>query len=406
MAEAVVECSEFQGRSLDTIRGWDEFDANKPGRDPAAERIIDVDVGPRRTPKQYDRIEDVRSDLEDLAGSIPSDEPDRELVEQTAHSNILFLRASAGEEFGFEDYVEGTVGFRPRPVGLNEIDESAQRLDEVLREGGLRYNAGSRGKYRKNFVLSGRAKIKKVVAAGVIAAKLEAAKFFDDVPDLEISPEYVSEDKYGVSALTMDPEGQLHWTVNLLPERHPLDLGRINTIAAHEITGHGFHLKSLERSIQTDRVNPVIGATAMHMPYAFQAEALAQNAESLFPDKSWHNVCRALYNEHVGLVLYDAQWRVNHDEDPKAIVASLKNEEKLPFEPPGYYSKAFITDMRDHPLYRAYLATYHPALRALEPLRAKLMADKEDKQQRQVLNRLYNGAFTPQQVTNMMAESS
>lgn len=400
-AEAPVpERTDFQKHYLEAVRGWHRFDMHRIGRDPSDEPVLDIDVAPPGASKVYPRIEDVRSDLEDLAGDVPPDEPNWELVAATAASNVTFLRAQAGEEFGFEDYVEGTLSFRPGPVKAGEIEESAAKLDEILGYGGLGYDSGSREKYYEEFVLRDNEAIRRAVAGGVAEARRRADGFLAEPPGLDLEPEYVSKDYHGVSELTMDHSHNLRWTVNLMPERHPLDRGRINTLGAHEITGHGYHILSLERSILGGGTNPVLGATAMHMPYAFQAEALAQNAEFMFLDNSWHNVARALYNEHVGLVLYDAQWRVNHGEDPQAVFDGLKREDSLPFEPDAYYGPEFLEAMRDHPLYRAYLASYRSSLKALRPLRGS-----DPEQQRQAVNTLYDTAMTPQRIAALAASA-
>lgn len=401
MSEALPQAPErtdFQRHYLEAVRGWHRFDMHRIGRAPSDDPVLDMDVAPPGAAKVYSRIEDIRSDLEDLASDIPVDEPDRELVEMTANSNVTFLRAQAGEESDFADYVEGTLGLRPEPVRPGEIEESASRLDEILSYGGLRYDSGSRERFYEEFVLHDKAAIKRAIAEGLAEAKRHADAFLAEPPGLDIEPEYVSRDEYGVSALTMDPGRRLRWTVNLIPERHPLDTGRINTIAAHEITGHGYHILSLNRSIRRGNVNPVLGAAGVHMPFAFQAEALAQNAEFIFLDNAWHNAARALYNEHVGLVIYDAQWRVNHDEDPEAVVEGLKREDRLPFEPEAYYAPEFLVAMRDHPLYRTYLASYHLSLEAIRPL-----VNTDPERQGPLVNELYDNAMTPGRIASLAA---
>jgi hypothetical protein len=388
MSEATFECSEFQGRYLDTIRGWDAF-MQEQGSDP----ILDVDVAPERPARRYEDIGAIRTDLEELAESIPSDEPDRPIVEQSVRGNLTFMRALQGESIDFTEFVRGTIGFTPEPLGAGAIDTSAARLDKVLGYGGIRYDAGSKEQFDASLLTSG-TEIKAAVEAGAITARQAAGAFLEDVPDSEIQPEYVSRDEFGVSTITQRPDGSLRWEVNVLPERYPLDIGRINTIAAHEVTGHVFHIETLARNIRAGRTNPIVGATAAHLPYAFQAEALAQNAEFLFLDNSWENVSKALYNAHATMVLYDVHWRVNHDEDPEAIFAELRDEEKLPFEPEAFYSADFIKSLRDNPMYRAYLAVYYPSVHAMEPLRTGMQLD----QQRDVLNSLYNRAVTPQEL--------
>ncbi len=190
MSEAPTpERTDFQKHYLEAARGWHRFDMHRIGRDPSDDPVLDMDVAPPGAAKVYSRIEDVRSDLEDLAGDIPADEPDRELVVMTADSNIVFLRAQAGEEFDFEDYVEGTQGFRPVPVEPGEIEESAARLDEVLRHGGLSYDSGSREKYYKDFVLHDNEVIKRAVAEGVAEAKRHAdSLLLKEPPELDLEP--------------------------------------------------------------------------------------------------------------------------------------------------------------------------------------------------------------------------
>jgi hypothetical protein len=388
------ERTDFQKHYLEAVRGWHRFDLHRIGRDPSDNPVVDIDVAPPGGAKVYSRIEDVRSDLEDLAGDIPADEPDRELVAMTAAANVMFLRARAGEETDFEDYVEGTVGFRPAPLAADEIDASATRLDAILGYRGLRYASASREKFAKDFIQDTDV-IRQAIAEALTEVKDRAGTFLQDPPELDLEPEYIRKDSLGVSALFMDYGRRLHWTVNLIPERNPLDLGRINTLTAHEITGHGYHFMSLGRSIRRGAVNPVLGVGGMHMPIAFQTEALAQHAESEFLDNSWPNVSRAILNEHVMMILYDAAWRVNHDEDPKAVFESIRREDRLPFEPEAFYGEDLLTALRDDPLYRTYIATYYPAAKALSPLRAS-----EPETRQGAVDRLYDRALTPRQIAD------
>jgi len=384
---------EFGQQYASVVRGWHQY--NESAR-PEQEAVIDIDIAPDAPARHYDEADTIRSDLETLAENIPTDDPSHETLERMIGADILYLRALEGEKIDFETYVEGTVGIKPEPVAEAKIQAGAAALDMLLREEGLRYDASHREAFHERFSLRGQRQIRQAFRLGMKTVEAALGRYLE-VPDDGLEIEYVNKDAYWVGLLSGDRKG-LRLAVNT-HGRHPLSRGRIDTIVAHEYGGHAAHLRLWARGIGAGLLNPAVGVTAVHTPYAVQAEALAQNAEHILLDDSWSSIFRALYNQQAGRVIHNMHYRINTGHSPRRV--QEYGRRRLPLEPDENVSAASLKAFRDNPLQRAYIAAYNPSLEMMAPVRSLSFEGR-----RAVLGSLYNRALTPEQIEQTVREAA
>jgi hypothetical protein len=375
------EYSEFAGEYIDVMRGCQAF--------------VDIDIAPPREEsiREYGSLGEVRSDLEELAVSIPRDEPDRELVEQKIGADLMYLRARDGEDIDFHEFVEGTIGITPEPIDEERVQGGIEILDMLLRDQGLNYHPGSKDEYDQKFTLENPEAIRKEFNKSMRRVRRNARGLVG-APSESFDIQYVKdEEAFWVGYLGRTASG-LWMKVNLAK---PQSKARIDTIMAHEYTGHALQLERWEQAIQAGDMNAALGVTAVHTAYAFQAEGVAQTAEHLMLDDSWGSIFRSFYNEYSGRVLHNAHYMINTGEDPKAAEQYVL--ERLPFEPADTLSAKALLDRTANPMYRAYLTAYAPSLEMLRPVRSM-----EPERQREVLRALYGRAMTPAQIGQLVSD--
>lgn len=387
--------SDFSEQYSSTMRGWHDLYARDYSTDPYLDKIIDIDLAPDTPRQKYNTANEVRSDLENLAGDIPADEPDRDVLAQMIGANILHLRAVEGEKIDFETYGEGTIGIKPEPVPEAKIEAGAAVLDMLLKDEGLGYDASFREAFHERFTLTGQRAIRRAFRLAMKASEVALGRYVE-VPDGGLEVIYVNKDVYWVGLLEGN-RTDVGLAVNT-HQRHPLSYGRIATIAAHEYGGHTTHLRLWDKAIKAGNLNPAAGITAAHTTYAVQAEALALNAEHILPADSPENILRALYNQQAQRVIHNMHYRINTGHSPRRV--QQYGQKRLPLEPDENITIASIKAMRDDPLQRAYLAAYQPALELMAPVRSLSLEGR-----RAVLQKLYTGAFLPEQIGQIVSEA-
>lgn len=382
-------------------RGWHAH-AKKTGF--PGEGVTDIDIAPQSDLMDITSHRQARDVAEILLGQMPSDAPDKELLQKGLIADAMFAGVLTGDEVEYREYVETLMGVTPELIDEKHIQNLAKIVDALLEEQGLGLDAKYKDEYmkkivigRKWFVVSAERRIKKILSSELDFAAGAVAKYID-VPGEIVVPELVSKDVSWVGYLGSNPDSSLFMEINT-HKRHPQTIGRLAVLAAHEFAGHAVQFSIWRQRVLQNDFNPALALTTMHSPECTQLEAVTQTIEHLLlPNRSWHHDYEDVHVEYREAVFHNAHVKINSGMSEADVFNYVR--ERLPFETDENIT-GYITDSRDNPTIRAYFACYQPALDIIRPI-FKMPFE----QQRRVIGQLYREPMSVEQMRSLVSGQS
>lgn len=393
--------------------GWEQFEAGRHAAKTAAaeaigqpappERVplIDLNMAPLRTEAfHYNSREDIRDELGFLmdTNTIGPEQRDSQLLKARVQSFAALLDTLMGREIDFNGYVSHAMGVAPIRVSEKALDALEGQLDLMLAkrpEGSMRYRRDYRAAYDNS-----RLKSSQAIQAGFNAAGQVGDLLFDRIvpaPKLPLKPDYEPRDAFWGAYLYSPERLKLEMVVNTNSDRYTHTPGRINVLDKHEIRGHHRQVSILRYGIEQGQVSPALGLTTMFGPEAVHMEGLAQLMElSLRYGKSWSERFETVLSVQRMAVINNVHYDLATGQKTPEEAATYMTGH-LPFEPDAQIDPANLQARVDNPIYRAYIASYIPALALVGPIR-----DMPRPRQRYVLQNLYGRLRTPQQISEVI----
>ena len=391
--------SDFSHQVIGARRGFHEF-GTQIGVNGEKFQVIDVDVSPINTITSFNNLSEVRRTYEALAENLPTDEQDHDVVAGQITADLRLAEDLAGKKTSFREYIHGTVGVAPEIVPTERMLSLEVKLDELLKEKGMRYDATSLEQFKGQLVISDKARIRQSFRADMAASKLVIGDHVA-LSDEILKPTFVDNKSVWLGYLGTGPDGKFFLKANIGPAcLHTA--GKIGALALHEYGGHFFQMIGWKGAIAEGKISPAVGITGMHSPENTQAEAVAQAVESLLPDllppeERWIAEYQTLYNEYKTMVTHNAHLMVNGSADEES--ATRYAVRRLPFESADRVKNVVVSG-RENPVAKACFAGYWPALEIVRPAMSMPPPIMNA-----TLSRLYEQPMTPQQMTNVVAEA-
>jgi hypothetical protein len=378
-------------RIVGLYRGWNALD-----------EVIDCDVAPRPAEPNlpvYQSDDEVIAALEELREQVPTEAPP--LLKRKLSASLMYLAVKNGEEVAYEDYIETTMGMRPQMVDETELQQRAAELDARLQEYGMGWDPKYRADYQKAVLLHETPAVfgERVKRAWEWATPKILGYVSGDIAAVE--PILLERDEPWRAGILTDSEGNTVLEVNT-HQRHIWYPGKVGEAMAHE-PSHDIQIGGIWKpAIAEGRMNQALGATTLHTPETTQLEAVAllTSIKVLGDEKSNPAYTyQALYAPYYQQVMNNVGFMINTEmTDEAGAIAYM--EEHFPLGVEDDPHKA-IAARRDNLASKAYLAAYGLGLSLVLPV-----LDMPDDKQRQVMQTLYENAFTPQEVDETIKQAA
>ncbi|HET7060462.1 MAG TPA: hypothetical protein VFH99_04090 [Candidatus Saccharimonadales bacterium] len=376
---------------MNTYRAWDKLE-RRPGDD---DGIVDFDVVPDYdNPLSFDSRKQVAGAIEELLDRAPHTGDYAEFSAAKLQASRMHLHLLDRRKVPLRKHAQTAMGVTPEKVDEEVIDDYRARLDDQLKEHGMRFDR----EYEDALVVREEpVELAKRLVGLTKTAKAVTSPFIPDNAAPAIRPKLVSKDEEWVGAAGTDAHGNLYVKINLHP-RHKHTIARLAAIVVHEMQGHIAQFSLWQGKIRAAEMDPAMGITTMHTPENTQAEFNAQAIEQIGllalaaadPEEGWKYEFQAGYNDLFAMVSHNAHLKLN-SAYPESVVASYAAD-RLPFTSRENIEKSVLSG-REDPMLRGYLACYEPAMAA-----ARLLLAQPVKKQKAVLHETFSQPMTLPQI--------
>ncbi len=357
--------------------------------------VIDFDLAPKRGFPHVQSREQVLAELEAIRASLDSSgSAFHDLFRQRLTASITYLRVVLGREFGFEYYIENTLGLTPRLFTTEEIfhrrDKAMSRLKKSF---GLSFDDSDFHRFRSIFRVD-RSELPQQF--GVFRSKWVPellSHIAAPLDNYKIEVDFASEDAYWKSWISGElSQHRIKLQINI----HPRQLwyrGSAEALVIHEYCAHAVQMVSWHRQIEEKRLAEFLGILTVHFPDQFLLEGLAESLIYFLPDENAKlepmSVVQRDLHDYVLSVMNNLHVLANENNPDEAFEYA---RQLLPFTEEDVIRKE-IRDRTTNPLFRCYQYVYAIAkesfLGALKPL--------DSDQQWDLLRSVYASPMTARQ---------
>src|SRR5712692_10052743 len=119
-------------RIIAVYRGWEAFERAQGGP-----QIIDFDLSSIDDAASFNSRREILLALEDLCEQLNDSSHEGEFLRAKLQGSIFYLRALMGQQISFDEYLKHTLGILPEPFSTQEIDDTRDKINELLSSFGL-----------------------------------------------------------------------------------------------------------------------------------------------------------------------------------------------------------------------------------------------------------------------------
>lgn len=361
-----IERHPFNEELIATRRGWHEHVKANPASEIDKEGRVDLDLAPPGKIMEFHSEEAVRKALDKQRQSVPDDLPDRELIVAGIDSDLMFLRAKAGDKIDYFEYLEGTLHLRPEPILESEIETLVTPVRDLLAEQGILYEqgVGSAEKVDALLRITDGVEIEQRLREAFTWANEAIGNLVELAEGEPVEIELVVKDEAYTAWLSANPQNGIHLKVNM-HERNVYSISYIDLLAAHE-WAHVVHLGRVSQAVRRGELNPAVATTRLHSFEGVHLEAVAETTHHILPEQqSWEARFTHAYTDLRSAVFHNINYHVNTEMSPKEALQyaerhlSLMKTEDL---------RTTVMANFTEPTLRTYLHTHGAGARLMQPV--------------------------------------
>ncbi len=343
-------------------------------------------------PGEFHSRQEVKEALLQLIDQYKAFPQKNHFIEAKLTAALYYLNALMGERVDFYEYVEKTMGVRPKYVPEEILQKQLEKVKDLYKEVGYGYSKEEFERFKKENTLS-KEEIERdfVKARDIYLPKILAWLNLDI--DLQYETQFVNLDVYWMNWTSTDAKGNILLRFNTHP-RNAWLRGFPETLAMHEVCGHAIQASSWKQEMHNGNIPISAGLTNVFSPESFTCEGIGDTLSWFYPEQlfsSFGQLAANARNLHV-LTLNNAHIMINEGKGKNEIKEYL--DTYMPgFEKDETRDKT-LDEARNDPLLRTYFYVYGISSYYLVQLAEKL--NDEEKKEFVIAN--YQNILTPQEI--------
>lgn len=370
---------DLDSRLVELYRAWDALERARHRNE-----IIDFDLAvPRSVPPAASRQE-VLDSLDRILADLKTRGHAKSLTAARVQASIAYLRGVQGDALPFGQYIETTLGIKPKRFDEHQIAGRREHVSDLIQqlphgksEPPLLFREEDLHRFQAALFVRDKRMMKRYFDfyrekwVGLLTDRLDAP-----LVDYDVSFEVVEEDAYWKNWISGNLSShQIRLRVNYHP-RHTWYHGSIETLVLHEYCGHAIQMISWHRRIERGELPQFFGILTVHFPDQFLLEGVAESMSHVLPNgtklEAKSLILRDLHE--YSLMVMNNVHIIANEEGPTA--ARDYAVEHLPFTRSGTID-AEIRDRTSHPLFRGYQYVYGIAMYTVRHAMDKLSPENK-----------------------------
>lgn len=316
--------------------------------------------------------------------------PKNRFIESKLRAAIYYLRALMGEIIPFEEYVENTMGIKPRVIPEEFLKKQLSLVKEAFSKLGYKYPDDGEKFLMDNAI------DKKEIETGFGDFKDDILPKFVSWLNLKIPIKYnirfVDVDEYWRNWISTDETGKMMLIFNT-NKRHKWVRGLTEYQVFHEICGHVVQAISWKRELEKTKMNPVAGLTACFSAEMFALEGIAQTLYYFYPESPFSELgLSSLLIDHLDWMVWNnAHIMANSGSSADEILEFVRTY--FPYYEKEELGKKIEEKVKD-PLGRTYQYIYGISTYYFRQIADKLSPEGK----RGFVLDIYSNAYTPKEL--------
>lgn len=308
-------------------------------------------------------------------------------------ASLFYLQALMGKSIPFSEYVQNTMGVKPRYISENFLQHEFMKLKNAFKKIGYSYDLESIDKYLYERKIA-KEEIEKDFNNFSDRVLPDILQWLGVKIDLHYTVRFVDVDEYWTNWTSTDEKGNLLLQFNI-NKRQQWVKGITEYQVLHEICGHVLQTSIWKKKIQENKISEVLGLTSVFSQESFLLEGIGETLWYFYPNNPYSDfgIVRQYYENFSFLIWNNAHIMANEGENKISITKYV--QKYLPFLKEKDIEKS-IREKTLEPLGRTYQYVY-----GITTFYHILLAEKlSELEKKNYILDLFNNIYIPEEIIN------